>query len=346
MRGIAPRRGSSPALPASSSSNATQIRRPRLTGEVEATKIVIANFVRNSEQLLGGARSLMTEPDLARSSRSADRALELLKIVARSPQPIRFSDLFRVTGTPKATLHALVTSLLRSGFLEGSTSGLRLGITAFEIGTMVPAITAAREGARAALDELHRSVGHTCHFGTLVSGEVLYLDRRDSPYGLRFATRLGDRNPAYATAIGKAMLCLVPDEEVVATYPAALSPLTPNTLHTRADLLSELAEWRSRGYALESEESTMGVRCIGMATQGRSQPYGISITAPIHQVSLDQLEDMQPALALATKKVADGFAVSNWLRVDPELTVVQTGSSAPSVGPSGRTEAIGNGRKI
>jgi IclR family transcriptional regulator, acetate operon repressor len=283
----------------------------------------------------------MTEPDLARSSRSADRALELLKIVARSAQPVRFSDLFRITGTPKASLHALVTSLLRSGFLEGSSSGLRLGITAFEIGTMVPAITAAREGARAALDELHQAVGHTCHFGTLVSGEVLYLDRRDSPYGLRFATRLGDRNPAYGTALGKAMLCLLPDDEVLATYPATLPLLTANTLRTRKDLVKELAEWRSRGYALESEESTVGVRCMGMATKGASQPYGISITAPIHQVSMRELEEMQPSLASATKKIADGLAVSNWLRVDPELLTVGAGSSAPQGRSSGLTETGG-----
>jgi IclR family acetate operon transcriptional repressor len=254
-----------------------------------------------------------------------DRALELLKIVARSTHPVRFSDLHRMTGTPKASLHALVTSLLRSGFLEGSPSALRLGITAFEIGTLVPAVSAAREGARTALDELHSTVGHTCHFGTLVNGDVLYLDRRDTPYGLRFATRLGDRKPAYGTALGKAMLCLLPDEKVAATYPAVLPSLTPNTLRSRDDLLRELAEWRSRGYAMESEESTIGVRCVGMAVEGSSQLYGISITAPVQQVSRKELEEMRSHLASAANRIADGLAVSSWLRLDHELAVVGSG---------------------
>lgn len=251
-------------------------------------------------------------------SRTVHRAVELLKVLARSPQPLRFAELERAMGIPKGSLHALLTSLVDTGMVERSKDGFHLGIAAFEMGTSVPFVTSAREAASQPLDDLHAQTGEACHFGSLSGGDVLYLDRRDSIHSLRFVAYVGARKPAYGTALGKAMLSLLEDKAISELYPVKLPSLTPNTLPTLARLIDELTEWRQRGYAIEHEESTAGVSCIGVAFRSGPSVYGLSITAPSQRVSLTELQAMQPALTDALKRIESVLAVSNWLRVPTE----------------------------
>lgn len=253
-------------------------------------------------------------------SRTVDRALALLVLISRAKRPLRFSDLQRQTGIPKGTLHALVRSLLAGGFLQSTAGGLCVGFTAFEVGTTVPLVRSARSIADPALDELTAATKESSHFGTLIEGDVLYLNRRAASYDLLSISRIGHRKRAYGTALGKAMLACLDDDDVVALYPPQLPPLTPNTIRTRDQLLADLATCRRRGYASECEESTPGVRCIGMAVTGSGTLFGLSLTAPVPRVSARELENMQPLLASAVAQVDKMMRVSAWLgEMDVEI---------------------------
>jgi len=243
-------------------------------------------------------------------SRSVDRALDILVRVSRAKRPVRFTDLQKQTAIPKGSLHALVQSLTAAGFLEPSAAGLSIGFTAFEVGTSLAVATSARELTDPVLDELSTSSGESSHFGTLVAGDVLYLNRRVAWHDLLSVSRIGQCKRAYGTALGKAMLARLPDEEIVGLYPEDLEPLTPNTLRTRKQLLKELSCCRQQGYASESEESTIGVRCIGMAIEAPGRLFGISLTAPVQRVSAKEFEQMAPQLAGAVDRVDKALRAS------------------------------------
>lgn len=75
------------------------------------------------------------------------------------------------------------------------------------------------------------------------------------------------------TAIGKAILAHLPEEEAHAVI-AAVSPLIRNTAATIVDPdppLQELEAVRSRGYGIHEEENEANVRCVGgwSATRAR-----------------------------------------------------------------------------
>lgn len=246
-------------------------------------------------------------------NRTVDRALTLLVLVSRAKRPLRFSDLQRQTGIPKGSLHALVQSLLDAGFLKASAGGMSIGFTAFEVGTSIPMVRWARSIADPALDELTAATRESSHFGTLVDGDVLYLNRRAASHDLLSISRIGQRKRAYGTALGKAMLSCLGDDELAAIYPAQLPPLTDSTLRTRDDLVAELVGCRQRGFASECEESTPGVRCIGMAISVGGMLFGLSLTAPVQRVSTSQMEEMQPLLAAAVENVDKAMRVSSWL---------------------------------
>jgi IclR family acetate operon transcriptional repressor len=66
------------------------------------------------------------------------------------------------------------------------------------------------------------------------------------------------------------MLAFLPDDEIDRLYaaPADLLPRTRNTITTLARLKSELAAIRRRGYAVDQEETTEGIVCIGSPILG------------------------------------------------------------------------------
>lgn len=249
---------------------------------------------------------------MASTNNSVDRALDLLTIVARSRGPVRFTDLVKATGIPKGTLHSLLASLEAAQFLERSGDGYRVGIGAFEVGTSMPLPASLREAVAPALDQLAEMTHEACHLGMLAGSDVVYLDRRDTGEGLRFASRIGQRLPAHATGLGKAMLALLPDHEIATRCPEVLPRVTPRTVATRVDLMKLITDIRERGYSLESEESTPGVCCIGTAVMGPDGPLGLSITVPVQRANVDELSRFLPDLNEAVERIHDVATARHW----------------------------------
>lgn len=278
---------------------------------------MVVNAVRISEQPVDHAEALLGSESApaSRGSRSVERALQILVLVSRADGPLRFSAIQRSTGIAKGTLHGILLSLEAARFLQSTSEGFAVGLAAFEVGTAVPVLRSARANADAALDELFARTHETIHFGTLVDGDVLYLSRRDATYDLRSASRIGDRKPAYGTALGKAMLALLDDAAVEALYPPELRALTPNTVTRRDELISQLHSCRERGFASESEESTVGVRCLGMAVEAAGQLFGLSLTVPVHRMSESELERLEPLIRAAARDLATTLHAGSWLGV-------------------------------
>jgi IclR family KDG regulon transcriptional repressor len=247
------------------------------------------------------------------TNNSVDRALSLLRLLAHARRPLRFADIQVQSGIPKGTLHSLLASLEAADFARRSAEGYEIGIAAFEVGTAVRAPGSLRGAASPLLEEL-QSLGEACHFGMLDGGDVVYLDRRDySQDALHYTAAIGSRKPAYATALGKAMLALQTDAEIESLYPGQLTALTPQTLTSQAELLNVLAEVRTNKYATESEESTPGVCCIGVAGRIREIIYGLSITVPVVRAQAPDLAaKFLPVLDTVLSRLHTSLTTAEW----------------------------------
>lgn len=254
------------------------------------------------------------------TNNSVDRALHVLRLVAAAQRAMRFTELVELTRIPKATLHGLLGSLEAAQFLSRTSAGYQVGMTAFEVGTSMPVASSLRDAVAPVLDSLAAETRESCHFGVLVGTEVVYLDRRDTGEGLRFASRVGQRLPAHATALGKAMLSSLDDVELVKRYPPRLTQVTPQTISTRARLLEVLAEVRGLGYALESEESTPGIRCIGRPITAPDGLLGLSITVPVQRASGGELLGFLPVLTDATRRIQEIAHTRHWLGLERDIT--------------------------
>lgn len=115
------------------------------------------------------------------------------------------------------------------------------------------------------LEDIQQSTGKIVYFVANVGGQALYLDavypgRRMTKYSV-----CGRVLPLHCTSVGKAILAYLPQEEVDAILDRwGMEPRTPQTITSREAMYEELRKIREQGYAVDNEEETPGVRCIGV----------------------------------------------------------------------------------
>lgn len=228
-----------------------------------------------------------------------DRVLAALRILSTYPDGVALDQLARDLEAPKSSAHRALAALRRAGLAEQDAQGrYRLGL---ELVRLAFAHYEEREDYRLvepALRALAESFHETAHYAELDGAEVVYV-AKVNPAGRRvqMTSTVGGRNPAHCTGVGKALLAYaLPNDEAVERFIGENGPLerrTPNTLVTALELGPELAAIRGRGFALDREESELGIGCIAFPVflSSPSRPSGaISVSALVHLPGLADLE--------------------------------------------------------
>ncbi|MFD3354658.1 IclR family transcriptional regulator [Streptomyces fradiae] len=245
--------------------------------------------------------------------KSAVRTVELLEFFAGSPGMHTLAAVQEAVGYPKSSLYMLLRTLVELGWVETDATGTRygIGVRALLVGTSYVDGDEVVAAARPALDRLSGDTAETVHLARLDGTDVVHLATRRSPHHLRPATRVGRRVPAHATALGKALLATYDDERVRRMLPRTLPALTERTITDREELIGELGAVRARGYAVDREESTVGLRCFAVALPYRVPARdAVSCSVPAarltpdrEQAVRDALLDARERLALATRRL-------------------------------------------
>ena len=242
-----------------------------------------------------------------REVKSAARTVEILEfLAARQNRPVRLRELSEALGVPRSSLHALLRTLAKHGWVRSDATGTLygIGIRALLAGTSYLDTDPYLPQVTPFLVELREQLDETFHFGRLDGTDVVYLATRESSQYLRPYSRVGRRLPAYSTSLGKAVLAALPKEEVADHVPDELAPLTPNTLVDRAALTTELEATRRRGYAVDNEENTLGLRCIAVALD-YDDPVSDAISAsiPIARLTPEREAEVIAALRQAADRI-------------------------------------------
>jgi IclR family transcriptional regulator, acetate operon repressor len=222
------------------------------------------------------------------SVKAAGRTLDLFEIFARQRGPLSLSELAQLMGTPVSSTHALIKTLRARGFLYVLEDRKlvyptrRMLVLAQQIAANDPMV----ELLLPVLDEIRVESGETVILGKRQGDAVVYLEVLESQRSIRYSARPGDRKPLHSSAIGKAMLSLLPDPEVVALLGDAGQPrVTEKTLTDERVLLADLAEGRARGLFITRGENVPDVMAIALPFSLGGEPGGIAIAGPMHRVA-------------------------------------------------------------
>lgn len=211
------------------------------------------------------------------------RVLQVLQQISQDSSGLRLADLSRNLDIPKSTLLPILQTLCQSKYLSQDDMGRYIpGTALFSLGTAFSGTFPVLRYVQEQLQHLVAALDETCFFGVLDEGQVLYLEKSESSQPLRMLTSIGHRLPAYATGIGKALLCELDEAQLRQLYPNGLTALTEHTVTDFSLLSSQLLQARQENYAWECEESTPHVRCFAVPVR----KYGtivaaISVTIPL-----------------------------------------------------------------
>ncbi|MBN8870143.1 MAG: IclR family transcriptional regulator [Solirubrobacterales bacterium] len=199
-------------------------------------------------------------------AKSADRALSVLSFLATRATPTPTMTIARECSIPKSSTHHLLNLMRERNFVTyyEVERAWGLGVAVFEIGSAYLRRTPLRRLGRPILEQLAADINHTTHMAVLHGTDVLYIDKEEPPENnVRLVTEVGVRLPAHLTAVGRAILAELPEEQVRAIY--ADQPLVSRTEHHCDDLdslITELAEVRESSYAYDDQMVTPGICCL------------------------------------------------------------------------------------
>jgi DNA-binding IclR family transcriptional regulator len=222
-----------------------------------------------------------------------ERVSSILDILAQSAQGISIRELSSNIGLPKGTTHRLLSSLLYFGYVrqDPKTRNYFLGLKFVELGQILLSQLDLRKEAEPFLRDLAERTKETIHLVILDRNEIVYIDKVETdqnPSGLKMASRIGLRNPAHSSAVGKMILANFSEEELQNFFrEKSLPRRTENTITDPVQLREHLKIVRKQGYAVDDEENEKGIRCVAapIYNEAGKTVAAISITGPAFRVT-------------------------------------------------------------
>jgi IclR family KDG regulon transcriptional repressor len=223
---------------------------------------------------------------MERSIKSAERTLRLLELFSRRQAPLTVSDVARGLQMPQPSASMLLANLARIGYLEHDrvdrsyAPTVRVALLGCWIGSRIGGPSLASQ-----FDDLHRSVGEDCLVGIQngIYAQLVYARGRNDILSIDS----GRMYSLSSTAMGRALLALKSDAEVVLTVRRCNAEAETRFRVTERSFMAIIKEVRRDGYATSTRYYLPGLHSIAVAVQsptGSSVPFGISFIGPIDRI--------------------------------------------------------------
>jgi DNA-binding IclR family transcriptional regulator len=196
---------------------------------------------------------------------SIDRALQVLELFSLEKPEWGVTEISKVLNIYKSNVHNILSTFAEKGFVkkDSKTDKYKLGIKFFELGSVVIKNMDLRRIAHPHIEKLSKEFNETVHLGVLDEGRVVSIEREESNKGLCSHIEIGRRAPLYCTAVGKAIMSYLSEDEInLIIKEKGLEKYTENTITNKEELEKEFLKIRKQGYAVDNMEHEEGVRCV------------------------------------------------------------------------------------
>lgn len=242
--------------------------------------------------------------------KSVTKAFRILACFTPTSTELSLADISAMLEMPKSTTLNLLRTLEAFGYVMRSYPSMnyKLGYAALQLNYCTQMSLSAVRAALPILEDLQIRTGKTIYLTTHVNGKVLYLEVAHQNRRIFYYSISGKTLPMHCTGCGKAMLAFLPDAEIkniINTY--GLSTHTPNTITNEEKLQAEIEKIRAKGFAIDNEEETLGIRCIAAPIRNSSgYPTGaLSISGAVHSMQDEQLMSYLEILLNSTHALAN-----------------------------------------
>jgi IclR family KDG regulon transcriptional repressor len=241
---------------------------------------------------------------------SVTNAFNLLEEFKEDRDELGVTELSKRLGLHKNNVFRLLATLESKGYIEQNkaTENYRLGVKSLELGqTFIKQLGLIRQ-AKPFMREIVEKCNEMAYIGVIRQNSVVYLDVEEANQTVRVANRVGWRLPIHCTAIGKAQIAFVSEEEFDKLgILDNMERFTPNTIIDKGEFINHLKEVAKQGYALDNEEYNLGVRCVGVPLRDYTGRVvgGICVSGPSFRITDEMLrKEIIPLVKKAGEKAS------------------------------------------
>jgi DNA-binding IclR family transcriptional regulator len=194
---------------------------------------------------------------------SVDRAIRVLTAL-QGARRMSLSELAARLELAPSTTHGIVRSLVEHGMVvqERGSSRYQLGPAVLRLGNVYLDTLELRSKAIPWAEDLARRSGLAVRTGVLLIDDVVIIHHEPRPDGSRQMPEVGIVIPVHASALGKAMLAFLAEEEKRVLTSEDLRSMTGETVTSAEVLRDQLDEVRTSLVAVEQDEAVLGESSI------------------------------------------------------------------------------------
>ena len=232
---------------------------------------------------------------------SLTRALTLLQRLSESDIGLNLSEIAGSVGLPVSTVHRLLNSMRQANFVDydEQQSLWSVGVNAFIVGNAYLNKRDFVVQARPFMKQLVAKTGETCNLAILEGDSHVFVAQVECTEVMRMVIQLGSRGAIHASGVGKMLLSALPEKDAMEIIQrTGLPALTAKTITSPSAFAQELSLIRQRGYSIDDEEQTIGLRCVAANIYDE---YGeavcaISISGPSVRITNERIPELSAAV--------------------------------------------------
>ena len=246
---------------------------------------------------------------------AAERCLAIIELLASQPGGLPLTKLAADLKLPQSAVHRLLAMLIERDWVRQDA----------DTGRYMPTLAIAAVGLRLlsglnipnvcqpSLDRLAERTGELVRLSVIEGGRLLWIAKaQGSRSSLRYDPITGRDVPLHATAMGKAWLATLPEDEAVRLVTErgfGGDLIGPNAIRDEATLRIELKVTRARGYGMVFEEAEPGVSSVAAVVRNGAQPGAepvgaVSVAGPAFRNTEARLEGFVPKLREAAQELS------------------------------------------
>jgi IclR family KDG regulon transcriptional repressor len=240
---------------------------------------------------------------------SVERTFDIIEALSHEKDGLGLTDIGKKVGLHKSTVFRLLSSLAEKGYIDKNpkTANYRLSLKFIELSSTFLNNLELKTEALPFLKKLASLTTQAVYFAILDDWEVIYIEKVETFESIRKYDIIGKRAPSYCTALGKALLSGLSEDEIRERFQGIpLTSFTPNTITTLDRLIREVDLIRARGWSEDDEEYEEGVRCIASPIYDyrNSVIAAISTSGPKNIISKDKTKEISQYVVDAARDIS------------------------------------------
>jgi IclR family pca regulon transcriptional regulator len=195
---------------------------------------------------------------------SLERGLAVIKAFGKGRERMTIAETARAVGLPRGTAQRFLLTLQQLGYIESDGRYFSLRPRVLELGYRTLAGQSWWPDGQRIVQRIATQLQMPCAVGVLDDMAAVYVCYASAERTALFKRAVGARLPAFASAIGRALLSGLDPATLHAKLASAdLPPLTRFTRHTVEAIEAEVEETRRLGRVYVDQELELGLASLG-----------------------------------------------------------------------------------